>query len=346
MITGLTIKSPDIQVHTGFTNLSEEENMSKTPNIVFFKVYDIDEKLLDRIKAAAPGASITITESTGITPEALKKAEIIFGWMTHEQINNAENLKWLHLPSAGADGHTDKALYRNQDIILTNSSGVFGMPIAEHILAMILSFNRDLHIYSVNKSENKWARKDARKDFFGSTTGIIGLGDIGTEVAVRAKALGSKVIAVKRTPVNKPDYVDELYGEDNIDYLLEQSDYVVLALPHTRKTQGIISEVRLRKMKRDAFIVNVGRGALIDQDALIKALSEGWIAGAGLDVTSPEPLPAESPLWGMPNVILTPHVSGSSPTNIHRVFDIFLENLKRYVNGDLLINRVDFDEQY
>lgn len=309
-------------------------------------IFSVNEYYKRQIMEIAPDAELMIVNAKETAKEIIGKADIIFGWPKAEDLKEAVNLKWLHLPSAGADGYTDKASYCNKDIILTNSSGVFGLPIAEHIFAMILSYNRNLQEYAYNKLEKKWKGISETRDFYGSTIGIIGLGDIGSEVAKRAKAWGANVLAVKRTVTKVPEYVDKLYGLEEIDEVLKQSDYVVLALPNTPKTQGIISEERLRIMKPGAFLVNIGRGALIDQDALIRALKENRIGGAGLDVAAPEPLPKESPLWELPNVILTPHTSGTSPSNPGRRFDRFNQNLRLFMENKPLENLVDFTEGY
>jgi phosphoglycerate dehydrogenase-like enzyme len=263
-----------------------------------------------------------------------------------EQLEKARNLKWLHLPSAGADGYTQKESYCYSDIQVTNSSGVFGIPIAEHVFGMILSFNKNLQEYAYQKEAKQWNRHWETRDFFGSTMAIIGLGDIGTEVAKRGKAWGATILAVKRTMTSAPEYVDRLYPLEQLEEVLQQADYVVLALPNTSKTRGIITKELLRSMKPSAFLVNIGRGALVDQDALIEALKEGQIAGAGLDVTEPEPLPEDNPLWELPNVILTPHTSGGSPSNDQRRNQIFQQNLISYLNGTGLNNLVDFTQEY
>jgi phosphoglycerate dehydrogenase-like enzyme len=309
-------------------------------------MFSINEYYKQQILQIAPGAKLMIAEAKETTKELIRQADIIYGWPEVQYLKEAENLKWLHMPSAGVEGYTSKAGYYNKDIILTNSSGVFGLPIAEHVFAMILSYNRNLQEYSYNKAEKKWKDISKTRDFYGSTIGIIGLGDIGTEVAKRAKAWGANVLAVKRTVTEVPEYIDKFYSLEDIDEVLVQSDYVLLALPITQKTQGIMNEERLKIMKPHAFLVNIGRGALIDQEALIKALQENWIGGAGLDVTTPEPLPQDSPLWDLPNVILTPHISGSSPTNLARRFDMFNRNLKLFLENKPLENLVDFTEGY
>ncbi len=310
------------------------------------KIFDMKKIYRKQILDSFPEVALTVVDNNEVTIGMIQKANIIFGWPKVDQLQMAKNLRWLHLPSAGADRYVNKENYCNKEIVLTNSSGVFGLPIAEHVFAMILAYNRNLQDYAYNKMETKWSRRLGTRDFYDSTIGIIGLGDIGNEVAWRAKAWGAKVLAVKRTPTIIPEYVDELYNADGIDKVLAQSDYVVLALPNTAKTKGIIDEQKLGKMKSHGFLVNIGRGTLINQDALIKALREKWIGGAGLDVTDPEPLLEDSPLWNLPNVIITPHTSGGSPTNDQRRFEIFNKNLHRYINSQPLDNLVDFVEGY
>ncbi len=322
--------------------------MSNTMHILMINnsIFSINEYYQKQIMDIAPGSVLTVVKNKEVSTELIQEADIIFGWPQIGLLKEAKNLKWLHLPSAGADGYTNKESYYNKDVKLTNSSGVFGLPIAEHVFAMILSYNRNLQDYAYNKSEKKWKVIPVVRDFYGSTIGIIGLGDIGTEVTKRAKAWGANVLAVKRNVSDIPQNVDKLYSLEDIDEVLEQSDYVILSLPETAKTKGIMTEARLRKMKPHAFLVNIGRGALVDQDVLIKALKEKWIGGAGLDVTTPEPLPEDSPLWKLSNVIITPHTSGSSPTNIQRRFVIFNRNLKLYLENKPLKNTVDFTEGY
>lgn len=322
--------------------------MSSSLNILILtnRYFHMDDNYKDQIINSFPGSEVTIINRKELTPEILQKAEVIFGWPGVDEIQLAANLRWLHLPSAGADSYTSGEIPLPKHVILTSSNGVYGKPIAEHVLAMILSFNKNLQVYANFKEHKLWKELVPAREFYGSTIGIIGFGDIGKEVAIRAKALGARVLAVKRTPSEPPEYVDALYQAEKLDEVLIKSDYIVLAVPSTIKTKGIITEERLRKMKPDAFLVNIGRGALIDQEALIKALKEHWIGGAGLDVTTPEPLPQDSPLWELPNVILTPHISGLSPANDKRKFEIFYRNLKHYMAGEPMENVVDLTEGY
>ncbi len=310
------------------------------------EIFDLPEGAETEIRKIAPKLELKVVESSSNYSSLLKESEIVFGWPKTDFVKKSEKLKWLHLPSAGVDRYADKEIYQNQDIKLTNSSGVYGKPIAEHVFAMIMAHSRNLIDYAYDKKEKKWQRKNEIKDFFNSTVGILGLGDIGTTIAKRAKAWGAEVLALKRTMTELPDYVDQIYLNQDLDKLLKKSDYVILTLPGTPATEGIIGREEFQLMKNSAFIINIGRGTLIKQDDLIEALQEGEIAGAGLDVTEPEPLPAANKLWEMENVILTPHTSGFSPTNDQRRYEIFKDNLKRYLNNKKLINKVDFELKY
>lgn len=314
--------------------------------IITNEIFSVDDQLKSIILKTEKEALIRIASHSDVTDEMLLNAEIIFGWPRHDQLKKAKSLRWLHLPSAGADDYIDANYYVNKGVILTNSSGVYGLPIAEHVFAMILSYNRNLQEYALLKKDKSWKMILNTKDFHGSTVGIIGFGDIGQEVAIRAKAFGAKVLVVKRRKSDKPDYVDEIYLTEEMDELIRQSDYIVLTLPATKKTEGIISKDRISKMKPDTYLINIGRGELIDQDALIEALRENKIGGAGLDVMTPEPLPVDNPLWDFPNVTITQHSSGLSVGNDLRRVKLFADNLKRYLNNEKLINVVDFIEGY
>lgn len=310
------------------------------------KIFSVDDELKKIIMDTKKKVAVTVVPASKVTEEMISKAEIIFGWPKQDDLLRAKKLRWLHLPSAGADSYIDKNSYANKDILLTNSSGVYGLPIAEHVFAMILSYNRNLQEYARLKKEKSWNMILNTKDFYGSTVGIIGMGDIGKEVAIRAKVWGARVLAVKRKQSEKPDYIDEIYLTEEMDEVLKLSDYIVITLPATNKTKGIISKEKIALMKPNSFLVNIGRGELIDQEALVDALKENRIGGAGLDVMTPEPLPDDNPLWELSNVIITQHSSGLSAGNDARRVKIFADNLKRYLNNETLINIVDFSEGY
>jgi phosphoglycerate dehydrogenase-like enzyme len=270
--------------------------------------------------------------------EAYPHAHVFVGWPDLATLAQARALQWIALPSAGADRFAESV---PESILLTDASGTFGIPIAEHILAMMLAFVREIP-RAVRKQETReWHQGAHAQELSAATCAVIGLGDIGRETARRAKAFGMRVIATKRTPAEPPPYVDELFLHDQLDAVLAQADHVVVTLPGTRHTRHTLDARRLALMKPSAYVYNVGRGSTLDQAALIAALQAKRLAGAGLDVFDPEPLPADSPLWAMDNVIISPHRSGQSPHNAQRFADILLRNFACFLQGEPLHNLVD-----
>lgn len=299
----------------------------------------IPEEQMQQIQALAPQMRIDKLRRSDLGYyEALREAHIIVGWPRVEDLQQAENLRWLQIASAGANRYVDVL---PPHVLLTNASGVFGIPIAEHVLAMMLAFTRGIPTALEAAREREWQKDMSLGELYGSTCGIVGLGDIGTEVARRAKAFGMRVIAVKRTSGQKPEFVDELRDATGLDWLLESSDHMVVTLPGTQHTKNMIDARRLSLMHPGAYIYNVGRGSVIQEPALIQALQEGRLAGAGLDVFAEEPLPAESELWRLPNVIITPHVAGSTPQHGARLAQIVMRNLPRFLADQPLENLVD-----
>lgn len=318
--------------------------MDKSPQIL---ILDLDYNPLSPehikvIENIVPKENITVKKPSNLLEEDLSKAKVIYGNLPPDLIKKAKNLEWLQLSSAGAESY----IKEKRNFHLTNASGVYGIPIAEHVLAMILSFNRNLFFHFDNTKNSRWKNTFDARDFYGSVVGIIGFGDIGMEVAKRSYALGAEVLAMKNSPREKPEYISELFGPEGLDEILSRSDYLVLALPHTKKTTGLIDKDKFSLMKPGCYLVNVGRGSCIVQKDLVDALKEKKIAGAGLDVTSPEPLSSSDPLWKLPNVIITSHSSGVSKTNNLRNYELFIENLKRYSEGRKLKNLVFPEKGY
>jgi len=217
---------------------------------------------------------------------------------------------------------------------------------------MMLCLNRKLHLFMRNQTERKWKTIDAdlifqMDELSGKTAGLVGLGRIGSEIAKKAKCFGMKVIATRRNPsAPKPDYVDKLVPPCNLEELLADSDFVIIQIPLTKDTEGMFGEKELRPMKRTAYLVNASRGNIIKEHELIEALKKGRIASAALDTFSMEPLPEDSPLWNMQNVIITPHVAGLTPRYMERLTDLFCDNLRRFMNDEPLINVVDKSRGY
>jgi phosphoglycerate dehydrogenase-like enzyme len=231
-------------------------------------------------------------------------------------------------------------------IVLTNASGVHAFPISETILAMMLAFARKLHLSIRHQEQRAWKSVGPLGEIHGQTMGVIGVGAIGEETARLGKAFGMKVLGVRRSGAPSP-HVDRMYGQDGLDEVLQQSDYVIVTLPLTPETRHLIGQREFMRMKASAYFINIGRGGTVHTEALLDALREGRIAGAGLDVFEQEPLPAASPLWEQENVIITPHNSGATVYYDDRAADIFLANLKAYLhNGRPSINVVDFNKNY
>lgn len=307
------------------------------------------EQLRESVCRIAPDCEIVPIGPEGEITQSLEGADVLFlRWglspeTTRRLITQVPNLRWVHTISAGVD-HLLFPELRESDTILTNASGVFNVPIAETVMAYILAVVKRLPEFWVRQRERRWEKLPLR-ELRDLTVGIVGLGDIGAEVARLCRAFGMRVLGLRRRPAPR-DVADEVMPPDRLHDLLARSDFVVIAVPLTAETRGMIGRAELAAMKPDAWLINISRGAIVDEEALIEALREGRIGGACLDVFVQEPLPPDSPLWDMPNVIITPHNSWSSPHIEEREIDLFLENLRRYVAGEPLLNVVDKQAGY
>lgn len=305
----------------------------------------------DRHKALfekqAPNARFAYIPMGEVTRDQAQEADIIIGNVAPELIAGSPNLKWLQLNSAGTDGYLEDGVLPF-GCKLTNATGAYGLAISEHMLATLLMLQKKLHLYRDHQSAHEWVDEGQVTSIWNSTTLVIGLGDIGNEFAKRMKLLGSYIIGVKRCQTEKPDYIDELFTTDMIDELLPRADFVALSLPQTKDTIHIMSKERLLAMKKNAILLNVGRGSAIDTEALLEVLDSGHLAGVGVDVTEIEPLPADSPLWDKKNVVITPHVSGyfHLQETFERIVRISASNLQAFVNHRPLRNIIDFETGY
>ncbi len=335
--------------------------------VYILSTVEFDKELLARIRAVSP--RITLTQHTTpdaahVPAQAFAQAGVIYTFSALPHPHQAPRLRWVQLNSAGVNHVLKHPLFAT-DIVFTTNSGLHAINIGEYVLASILAWTRKLpELFDLQRKgewpSDRWTRY-APSELRGATIGIVGYGSIGREVGRLAKAFGMRVLALKRSVelaeehgayrvngVGDPQGAlpDALYSPHQLCEMLAQCDYVVLAVPLTRETRSMIGEAELRAMKPRAFLVNIARGQVCDESALIRALQSGWIAGAGLDVFTQEPLPKNSPLWTMPNVILTPHLSGFSPNYEQRAVDIFCENLSRYIAGQPLLNVVDKSTGY
>ena len=261
------------------------------------------------------------------------QCEILYGYIPPEKLRAASSLRWLACASSGVEQYLAEYLYPNPGVILTNSAGAYGITISEHILMTMLMLMRRIPEYHAVVSAHRWEDLGRIRSIYGSVITVIGTGDIGTAFAQRAKALGAAHIrGVHRTNKPLPRCFDESYAVEDLDFALAGADAVVMCVPGTKETENLITRERLGLLKKTSVLINVGRGSSLDQDALMDALNRGEIAGAALDVTTPEPLPADHPLWNTRNLIITPHVSGNMTLDITCDLDVhmFCDNLVRY----------------
>lgn len=281
-----------------------------------------------------------------VTEEMIADAEVILGNIPPRLLPFAKSLKWLQLNNAGTEGYCDGAL--PEGVVLTNATGAYGLAISEHMVGMLFELQKKLNLYNRNQSEHIWRSEGHVKVIQGSRVLVIGMGDIGTAFAQKMKGLGCRTVGIRRREARKPEGVDDLFTLERLEQQLPKADIVALSLPGNRDTYHMLNEERIAMLKPDAVVINVGRGITIDTEALTRALQEKRIAGAALDVTDPEPLPADHPLWDMENVILTPHVSGgfSLPETLEQILNICIENLECYLVQRPLRNVVDFKTGY
>jgi len=277
----------------------------------------------------------------------LAEAEIIYGPRPPQNIiARAPRLRWIQTTNAGVDDFLDSDIIRSS-VIVTNTSGIHAISIGECVLELMLMFVKKMPFCFQLKQERQWKRFSLTV-LRSKTVGIVGLGSIGREVARLSKAFGMRVLATRRSAkqVTRARNVDIILPQDQLPQLLSESDFVVLALPLTPETNKLIGKEELRTMKPTAYLINIGRGDIVDETVLIQALDENWIAGAGLDVFATEPLPIESRLWELPNVIFSPHVTGEMEDYYIQATELFCENLRRYLNGKKLLNVVSKKKKY
>lgn len=297
-----------------------------------------------QVRAIHPAAQVRrVDRSSPEYRQSLAEAHVICGGVASADFPHLRRLRWIQLSSAGAVRYAQELPH---DVLLTNARGIYGIPISEHVLAMMLALVRRLPQVVRGQVQEKWQPLAVERELYDSTCCVLGLGDIGLAVAERAKAMGMWVLAVKRRVKEKPACVDELGGPDGLGDMLGRTDHLVVTLPGTANTHHMVGRAELAKLKRGACVYNVGRGSVIDEAALAEALASGHLAGAGLDVFDTEPLPATSPLWPMPNVIVSPHMAGGSPRGPERLGRLFLDNLQRFVIGQEMHSVVDREQGY
>lgn len=298
---------------------------------------------VDRVRAAAPDYDIVVTTERSEIERVLDRVEIILAHVPHDLMAEAPALKWYQQVGAGADWLENHPDIVESDFSITNASGVHAVPISEHMLAFLLTLGRGF-VRCIRDQRRKTWDGNRRQDLFelaGMRCLLLGVGAIGERFAKLAAACDMEVIGVRRDPSIPADGVRRMVGPESLRRELPDADVIANTLPLTPETRHLLGRPEFELLKPGVYIVNIGRGGTIDEAAMIEALQTGRVAGAGLDVFEEEPLPEDSPLWDMDNVVITPHYSGLTPRYNERVFDIFYENLKRYLAGRELFNVVD-----
>jgi phosphoglycerate dehydrogenase-like enzyme len=328
--------------------MSQTRKLDKVKVLVTTDV--LKEEHLERISKVSEKVEVQRRLDRKEILDSAKDTNVLVGWLFDKEIfNSAKELVWVHAASAGVDRFLFPEFVKSP-VILTNSSGIHRAPMSEVAVAFMLCFAKNIPAFMKLKAEKKWVKKPNPlrdiDELTGKTLGVLGLGNVGMELSFRGKCFGMEVIAVDRRVVRRPSYIDEVMGLWGLDTLLAKSDYLVITVPLTSSSKHMIGERELRLMKSNAYIINISRGPVVEEKALVKALREGWIAGAGLDVFEKEPLPMVSELWDLENVIITPHISGGTPHYGERLTEIFCKNLSRFLEGKTLINLVDKKEGY
>ena len=310
-------------------------------------LFPLEERHRAKLEAAGAGCRFVYSTPAQADAAMIRDADIIFGKAKPGLIGASERLEWLQLDSAGADAYIKPGVL-NEKTLLTNATGAYSKAVAEHAFALTLMLQKKLHLYRDDQKRALWGDRGMVSSLDGSTVAVVGLGDIGLYYARLVKAMGAAVVGVKRRPSELPACVDELVLNEALDSVLPRADVVMSVLPATAATAHLYTTERFRRMKNSALFINCGRGNAVDPAVLYDALVSGEIAAAAIDVADPEPLPPESPLWGLENLVITPHISGNYhlPDILERVVDIAADNLRAFLKGEPLRNQVDFATGY
>jgi phosphoglycerate dehydrogenase-like enzyme len=315
------------------------------PQFVFLPPQsDVTRQWAELLARQVPELDVVVAETAEDAARELPSATAAFGTLTPELLTHANQLTWLQAPAIAPPAGYYYTELVEHPVVVTNFRGIFNDHIAAHVMAFVLAFARGFHRYFPRQVRHEWApdRLDTGVVHLPAATAlIVGIGGIGAETALKCAAFGMRVIGVDARRTDRPEGVGELHTPDKLDDLLPHADFVILTIPHTPETEGLMNADRFSRMKPSAFFINIGRGKTTRLDDLMAALTAGRLAGAGLDVFEEEPLPANHPLWSAPNVLLTPHTAGFGPFLDDRRFEVIVENARRFLRREPLVNVVD-----
>ena len=306
---------------------------------------ELSKSQIDQIESVSENVEVLISNSEGEAIELMPDIDVVFGDFTKDMFKNRANLRWVQATSAGVD-HLLHEDFVKSDIIMTSSKGIVGSHLADHAMALLLSLSRGIYWAIRNPSwDQRKATTEMSWELQGKTIGIVGFGGTGQQLALRASGFGMSVVAVD-PEVHEHNTKVECWKMNKFDNLLSVSDVVVICAPLTPETEGMFDSKAFKKMKSHAVLINVTRGSIVNESALVEALENGFIKGAGLDVVPQEPLPNNHVLWNLPNVIITPHSAGGSPHRLDRSVDLFCSNLKSLIESKPLENVIDKSKGY
>ena len=336
---------------------------SSMTSIYVLSTMSFPDELLDRLRSVSPRLILNqhnAASADEVPPELWDRVEVLYTFSAIPDPAHVPGLRWVQLHSAGVNHLRSTPLW-DSEVVITTSSGIHASTMGEYVLMMMLAFAHRLPRMLYYQARAEWPSQRWRKflpqELRGSTVGVVGYGNIGREVGRLAHAFGMRVLGTRRGRASEParyrlpelpgsDEPDRMYTPEQLTDMLAECDYVVLTVPYTSATYHLIDQEALRIMKPTAVLINVARGPVVDEAALVRALREGWIAGAALDVFEQEPLPDDSPLWAMDNVILSPHVAGFTSHYDDWATALFAENLRRYLAGEPLLNQVERGREY
>lgn len=303
---------------------------------IFIQPRIIETTYIEQLKARFP-----MIQFVDMVDPSIEVAIVYPHFLNKDNLSVLPKLKWAQSLMVGYN-QVDQTSLKQRNIMFTNAKDVYAITIAEDIVTKILVINRNVKKYIHQMDEGVWKPHRFEPEIYGSTIGFLGSGSLANAAAIRLKSFGAKMITYRKSDFPNPVFDETYTGEDGLKQLLQQSDYVVITLPLNEYTQKLMNREKFSWMKKDAVLINVGRGEVVDQDALIEALQQGKLRGAGLDVMTPEPLPKESPLWYMDHVYITPHNAPSSPYMMSRLYDLLEDNIARYLSQKPLKNIVTF----